>query len=141
MRNVRGCLFCQTDSAKLKVVQYGKISNRLTHFCPFLIYFVILLNLTTDWVCPNYYTFTEVSGHSLRTGLGCNCREAVCGQRIRNRLQLEVGGRGHMWNFSTLRSPAAEKLSGSFRSSPAMIAERLHMHHLWIIVCLHKACA
>lgn len=50
-------------------------------------HFVILRSLTTNWVCPKYWEFTEVSKRSLRTAWDVNVD--YIDKRIRNRLQLQ----------------------------------------------------
>lgn len=60
----------------------------------------------------------------------------------RNQPQLEVSSSGHMWNFSTLRSPGAEKLSLACSGHARPRSQRgcTYVHCLLTIVCLRKAC-
>lgn len=44
----------------------------------------------------------------------------------RNQPQLEVSSSGHMWNFSTLRSPGAEKLSLACSGHDLSVAARMY---------------
>ena len=87
--------------------------NWSAHFCPLLIYFVILPNLTSDWACPNCSCASaEVGERGLRTVWAVTLQRLLyMDKESRNQPQLEVSSTGHMWNFSTRRSPGAEKLS------------------------------
>lgn len=64
--------------------------------------------------------------------MGCNFSESICGRRIIKQPQLEVRGRGHMWNFSTLRSRSLEKLTQVTSGCCYRIA---YVCYLGMIVC------
>lgn len=118
--------------------------NWSAHFYPLLIYFVILPNLTSDWVCPNCScASTEVGGRGLRTVWAVTLERLLyMDKESRNQPQLEVSSSGHMWNFSTLRSPGAEKLSLACSGHARPRSQRgcTYVHCQLTIVCLRKAC-